>query len=427
VTQRDCLSAEEVACLIRGTGTADHARHLAECEACARRVSFLRRVASVGVGRIADILAEVDDLVARLFAASRLTWWKLVLEPEYRRAEVARRLLTLAIDARFRDRDLAVDLAKAAAMIVDKLLDRDADEIADLRFNVWKFASAILREAGRYGEVVVAFVNAENAALAAPDPELALASVLLSRALFHAEPDVWNPEEAVALLDRAEKVFAQRGDVGRLQAAITVRATLLFRAGDAAAAKERWLLVLHETPETDRDNYLNALSNVALARVELRETGAALDEVIQFLLGQNERLGRIVQLARARWFQGRLHLNRGEYDAAVNSLRAAMAEIGDSDSSIRIGLDAIEALLLDERHVEAFDLARELASVAVALDQREPSRRHGLTAEVLVYLREASQRQALTADVVADVARYIDRITRQRPFDFVPPMPLMDM
>jgi hypothetical protein len=284
----------------------------------------------------------------------------------------------------------------------------------------------MLREAGRYEEAGLAFVSAEDAAKATSDPELAQASVLLSRALFHAEPDVWNPEEAAALLDRAERVFAQR-DTARLQTAITARAFLLFRSGDMAAAREKFHLVLAATPKTDRASYLNALSNLMGARVELREADFDVEDAIAFLIKENTALGRTVQVARARWLLGRVLVVRGEYDPGISVLRTAMAGIGDVDSSIRIGLDEIEALLLDERHDEAVGLARELASAAIALDEREPSRRHGLTAQVFAYLREAAQRQVLTADLVADAARYLDRITRQRPFDFVPPMPLRDM
>jgi hypothetical protein len=193
------------------------------------------------------------------------------------------------------------------------------------------------------------------------------------------------------------------------------------------AAREKWLVVLEETPKTDRENYLNALSNFMLARVELHESNLDVEESLTFLIDENTALGRTVQVARARWLMGRVHMDRREYDPAISLLRTAMTAIGDADSSIRIGLDAIEALLLDEHHDEAFDLARELASVAVFLDEREPSRRHGLTAQVFAYLREAAQRQALTADLVAGIGHYLDRITRQRPFDFVPPMPLADM
>lgn len=423
--QRSCLSAEALADFIRSNGTEDEQRHVVECEACTRRVSLLRRIDSAGVGPIADSIAEVDDLISRLLAAPGGTWWKVVREPEYRRPDVARRLLSLGVDARLRDRHLAVDFTKAATRIVDSLTG--VHGVADLRFEVWKFSSIVLRETGRYGEAEAALLSAEDAAQATSDPDLAQTSVLLSRALFCAEPDVWKPDEAAALLDRAERVLFARQDAARMRAALTTRAFLLFRSGNTRAACEKFVTLLEATPRSDREEYLSALSNVMWVRVELREVDAEVEQAIAFLIEKNVALGRAVPAARARWMMGRVQRIRGDYGGAVELLRAEMFTVGDSDSSIRVGLDVIEALLLDDRHEEAFGLARELASVAVDLDQREPSRRHGLTAQVFAYLRTAAERQALTADLVSEVARYIDRITRQRPFDFVPPMPLAYM
>ncbi|MDP9192851.1 MAG: hypothetical protein M3P06_14210 [Acidobacteriota bacterium] len=111
--------------------------------------------------------------------------------------------------------------------------------------------------------------------------------------------------------------FGVRLDASRMRAALHARALLLFRSGDLRAAREKFAALLETTPKSDRENYLNALSNFTAVRVELHQ--------------------------------------------------------------------------------------------------------------VLAYLREAAQREAWTADLVADLARYVDRITRQRPFDFVPPMPLADM
>jgi tetratricopeptide (TPR) repeat protein len=427
MTHRPCLSAEEIANAIRGFRTDDSQRHVSECEACTRRVALLRRVREAGLAPIADVTSEVDALIAKLLAAPRSTWWKVVLEPEYRRTDVARRLLSMGVDARLRDRHLAVDFTRAATRIVDSLAPADIHEVADLRFEAWKFLSVVLRETGRYSEAEAAFLSAGAAALATSDPELAETSVLLSRALFCAEPDVWKPEEAATLLDRAERVLVARGDPVRIQAALTARAFLLFRSGNPRAACEKFTELLDATPKSDHENYLSALNNVMWVRVELHEVDSEVEQAIAFLIDTNVALGRAVPAARARWMMGRVCRIRGDYGEAVERLRAEMVTVGDSDSSIRVGLDALESLLLDERHQEAFRLARELASVAVALDLREPSRRHGLTAQVLAYLREAAQRQALTADLVSEVARYVDRIARQRPFDFIPPMPLADM
>jgi hypothetical protein len=425
VKQAQCLSADALADFIRGEAGEEEVRHVLGCEPCGHRASLLRRIDSAGVGPIADVIAEVDDLIAKLLAAPRGSWWKLVREPEYLRTDVARRLLALAVHARLRDRQLSVDLTKALTTIADKLGD-GVQEIADLRFESWKFASAVLREAGRYTETETALVTAEDAAKVAADPELAQASVFLSRALFYAEPDVWRPEESGALLDRAERVFAQR-DAGRLHAATIARAFLLYRAGNAEAAREKFQIVLTGTPKTDRESYLSAVSNWISVRVELREANREVEQTIALLITENIALGRTVQVARARWMLGRVRTILSEYGAAIDLLRLAMAGIGDDDSSIRIGLDAVEALLLDERSQEALDLTRDLASIAVALDLREPSRRHELTARAFAYVREAAQRETWTPDLIVDVAHYLDRITRQRPYDFVPPLPLATM
>lgn len=423
MTQRPCLSAEEIANCTRGAGTDDSQRHVDECEACTRRVSFVRRIRAAGLRPIADVTSEVDELVANLLAAPRKTWWKIVLEPEYRRAEVARRLLSLSVAARLRDPLLSVEYARSATTIVDRI---GVQGVADLRFEVWKFASLVLREAACYTETEKALEAADAAARATSDPELAQASVSLSRALFCIEPDVWRPEEAEALIGRAEQVFVHRAPE-RVQGAFTVRALLLFRSGDICAAREAFAALLHTTPTNDRELYLDAVSNLMWTRVELREVDDEIEPAVRHLLEENTILGRNVQVARALWMMGKICTMRGEYDRAVGSLRAAMTNIGDGDTSVRIGLDMVETLLLGESYDEALGLARQLATAAAALDEREPNRRRALTAIVFAYLRDAAHRQAWTADLVADLGRYIDRITRQRPFDFIPPMPLSDM
>jgi len=423
VTPQRCLSAEELAEFVRGSGTEDDGRHAAGCEACSRRAAFLRRIVSAGAGPIAEIAAEVDDLVANLLAAPRKTWWKIVLEPEYRRADVARRLLSLSVAAKLRDPQLAVAYAQSATAIVDRIEGKGA---ADLRFEVWKATSARLREVARYAEAEAALETADAAACAASDPQLAQASVSLSRALFCIEPDVWRPEEAEVLLDRAEQIFNQRAPE-RMRGALTVRAQLLFRSGDVFAAREAFAALLHATPSKDRELHLDAASNLMWTRVELREADEETEQGVRRLLDENMSLGRTVQVARALWMMGRINIIRGQYHHAVESLRVAMTSIGDSDTSVRVGLDMVEAFLLDESYDEALRLARQLATTTAALDEREPNRRRALTAQVFAYLREAAHRHAWTADLVADLGRYIDRITRQRPIDFIPPMPLSAM
>jgi len=214
---------------------------------------------------------------------------------------------------------------------------------------------------------------------------------------------------------------------GGPNAVLTARAMLLYRLGDLRAASRTFAKLLDATAQADREAYLNALSNLTWTQVELREAGSEVAHSIDLLIDENLALGRTIQVVRARWMKARMAAAHGQYDEAVELVATVMAQTEDRDAYIRIGLDATETLLLAERHREALQVARELAGIAMTLDQREPSRRRALTAQVLAYLREAAQRDIWTADLVADLARYVDRITRQRPFDFVPPMPLDDM
>ena len=357
-------------------------------------------------------------------ASPRHLWWQVVKEPEFQRADVVRFILTRVFDARLRDPRLALDLANAATSIADALPPREAGAV---RFDAWMYTASLLRERARYGEAESALARAEDASYIAADPELALASIWLARALLSAEPDVWKPAEAEALLDQAEVVFAARAHVGRMVSVLTTRAFLLFRSGDLHGSRRQFEALLDATPITEHEAHLTALSNLMWVRVELHDADAEVEREVQRLIDDNGVIGRTVQVARACWMMGRINVIRGRYDQAVELFRRASEGIADGDASVRIGLDVAEALLLGGRHGEGQRLARDLASAAVVLDQREPSRRRALTSQVLAYLREAAQRQAWTPDLVADLGRYIDRITRQRPIHFIPPMPLADM
>jgi hypothetical protein len=422
---RACLNPGELVDALLDVLTDDEAkRHLVGCPMCDRRLSVLRRLAAAGPDEIAEAADEVNGLVARLYSTPRHRWWRTLQEPEYHRPDVVQRLATLADASGLSDKNLSVALIEAATRLVTGLPD-DVPSIGDLRFEVWKLACALLREAGRYEDTERALESAAQASLEASDPVTAEAYVLFYRALLFSEPDVWRPTEAAELLDRVEPVFHRTE--ARRQALLTARATLVYREGDFRNAFALYQAIFTATPETDRKSRLNHLSNVLMARVDLGEADAEVQQQLSFLIDENATLGRDVQVARARWLMGRVRRSLGEYENSESFLRAAMSGIGDCDSAIRVGLDLMETLLLDERYDAALLLARHLATDATALDKREPSRRRTLTAEVMAYAREAAQRGALTADLVSTLSRYVDRINRQRATDFIPPMPLAHM
>ena len=93
MSRSSCPSAEALAALVHGTGNAVDEQHVARRARCSRAVAFLRRVISAGIEPIGNAVSEVDNLIAGLLDVPRPNWWKVVRQPEFKRPDVARRLL----------------------------------------------------------------------------------------------------------------------------------------------------------------------------------------------------------------------------------------------------------------------------------------------------------------------------------------------
>ena len=426
-----CLSADTLARLAEGDAGVDpgEEEHARECAVCARHLSLLRACLALGVDEISEETQEVDALLRELWTEREWRWGRMVSDPRFHRPSLARRMLALALVTRESDTRLALGYSSSAIKIVEAL-SRDPAEIADLRFDAWRYHANLLRELGAYGPCRDAFVSAEQAAQAATDAEASKALVDLSRALLVMEPDVWEPTEGLALLQSAERVFEKRGDRERLIHVRTVRGMLAIRAGNPVEAASIFAEILAVTSREHENRFADAQRNYLWAIVH---AGGADDEILEQIGSLemfDERREAHINILRDRWMRGLVGLARGRLNEAVALLRNTMRGFdakGHADTSIRVGIDAVRALLVAQRYEECVELARDLASRAVGLDQREPKRRRALTAEAVSYLRDAAQHEILTPDLAQSIARYVDQITHQRPLDFVPPMPLHQM
>ena len=425
-----CLSAETLGRIAEGNSPVDpqDEQHVRGCAICAEQVAFLRRCIATGLNAVEEEVREVEALLSELWMERHSRWERIVTDPRFHRPSLVRRMLTLAFAARESDTRLALQYASTATAIV-QLLPRTQRGIADLRFDAWRFHSTLLREMGQYYLCEEALAVAQEVAKQASDPELSKAIILLSRALLAIEPDVWQPEEGLTLLERAERLFEQR-DRRRLLHTKTTRGMLKTRAGDANEAAAIFGEVLSVTSREEESAYADALRNYLWAAVH---AGLAHDDMvaeIDELERADERRGAHLHVLRDRWIHGLLDLAARRLEQAIALLRDTMRGFeakGHTEISIRAGIDAVRALLTAARDEESLELARDLASRATGLDQRQPSRRRALTAEAMSYLREAAQRRVLTADLVESVGAYLDKITHQRPVDFLPPMPLHEM
>lgn len=406
---------------------ADVQEHLAGCVACRDCVAILRRIFAAG-SAVAEAIEEVGSLVERLLSEPDHRWPLLANEPEYHRWDVVRRLLALAVEERERNTRRAAQMARTAGAIAELLPDHEHG-VHDLRFEAAKLESALLREAGRYTECRAALERADRAADRVRDVRLARAAVFLSRALICAEPDIWEPEEALELLDAAERVYRQRRNPERLRAALTVRGMVLFRMGRAAEARARFEEVLERTQSSDELAYADAHANLAQALLETGDFTAA-ERSVKIATTANMRHGRPVDKARNIAVEARLQQSLDNHEEAVRHAEHAMHEFescNSSDEAVRAGLIAVQSLLVLQEDDRARLLTIRLAEKSADLDQREPSRRRALTAQAFAYLRQLAVRASLTPDIVGLVRTYLQKLVVKPATSFVPPMPLTEM
>jgi hypothetical protein len=420
-----CPGPEELASYADGSGSIEVRTHVESCRRCATRLRFL--AAPDGErGLVEEAAREAEASVRRLLSEPPHRWPLLAGADEFRSVAVAHRLLRVAIETREAgDLRTAVAAADAVTVIADAETV-DHFDAAELRFDAWKYRSAFLRELGDYEAAKAAFAHADDASAFVADPVLARASIALARAMLCAEPDVWQPEEAAALLDGAERVFAARRDE-RLRAARTVRAMLLLRSGDAAFARAIFENVLAAVPSVDEPARADALANVLAAAVEMADWDLA-ERIQPQVAAINRRLGRTIHSARDRWEEARIARGRNDHAGAVHAASQASREfeaLGMVDDAIRAGLIAVYSLAVEGELDAALELNRSLVEKAIALDRKQPSRRHALTAEALTYLRELAQRRMLTGDAISEIESYLDRIFTRPPVNFRPSVRLI--
>ncbi|HYI12671.1 MAG TPA: tetratricopeptide repeat protein [Thermoanaerobaculia bacterium] len=401
--------------------------HLACCDRCRRRVEIVRRAMNAGIGAVGSAYEEVVTLTGRLLAEPVYRWTMLAKNAEYHHPGVVRRLLTLAVEERELQIVHAAEMAHAAAVIAAAIIG-EAGAVCELRFDAWKLHSALLREAGRYDDCRAALDRAERAAVGVKDVELARGAILLSRALICAEPDIWLPEEAVALLAVAEEIYTRR-DLDWLRRVLTVRGMVLLRNGKADEARERFERVLAQTDPANERAYAKAQTNLGwslLAVGDLESARIQLDRAIE----ADMRHGVAVDVGRDLCLRSRIFQETGEHEAAIQSAEESMRtfqKCGRPDEAVRAGLVAVQSYTALSDGEAARHLAIMLAERSIELDRLEPSRRRSLTAEAVSYARELAERRSLTEDVAAAVRVYVEELAIKPAVAFNPPLPLAIM
>lgn len=239
-----------------------------------------------------------------------------------------------------------------------------------------------------------------------------------------ASRDVWEPEQALALLVRCEAVFNVRAPA-RSRDAQTLRGVIHLHAGDYAEAFDAFDAVASQTDPSDRAARADALRNLANALIRVGGLDEA-ERLLREVRAADDDLGRTLHVVRDDALAAVAAEARGDFDAATHGfadVQRRFAAAGEHESAMIAGKDFAVVLVATDRVAEASTVLRDLLTSSLA----GRTDRTRFTADALAYLRELAERAELTLDIASAVRSYVDRIHVQRPVPFTPPMSSLTM
>jgi hypothetical protein len=437
--------------------------HLLSCERCRRRLVHVladdghggsaseidtstpggldrlwARVASAAafdVERLARELEQADALQAELLTIpDALRVEKIAAEPKYRSAALCRLLVESALRQLTADPMRAYRLDVLALAIADRLEPPvSASRIGALRSRCWTVMGEIGRRCGDLAEAEESFAMAARTL----DPE-ALDSPersFLCRHLARLRRDQERIDEALALFQRAAAVAAVLSEDEDWGATLSDEGWLRLDEHDAESAVEPFeQAVAVLVPERSPGAALLARYGLALAWAESGEVRRARAAQEDARRAQSLLPSAVDQLLGV-WLDSRVEARCGEVGPAADRLELAVRALTAEGAAYEAAAVALELARLLAEHgrpeglaqVAALlspildsgklhDLAREVASFALAYAVKAPMGSPELLERARSYLFRARHAQALPfrsrGSISALEWRYLSRATR---------------
>lgn len=380
-------------------------RHAETCGDCLRAIEAARLLSDAFDDEIERAEAEISATVDALLADILPRRWPRVApqDPRFLHDVVISALLRRGDETRATNPRLSADYAATAAAIARKMYARGETPVERV-IEAVRDHSTSLRAAGHPGEAFALLQQCEQLTADAGNPEYELAVLDLAKSMIMAEDEVGMFDDAIALAGRAATVF-EGADPRRAAVSRYIRASARSRAA---------------TTDSDRADVLAEFRGVKL---RMQRHGSATDvaacdhgigrclllmglpdDAIEALTAARATfavVGATTEVARCDWFIALAHFDRGDAVLAA-SLLATVAttffELGMPDEWVSVRLSYIEARLAVDPAEDILLACQTIAEMSVALDVREPTRRHRCTADALAYLRQAAARRTLTRE-----------------------------
>lgn len=400
--------------------------HLAECEDCATFVAAATEAVTAFRDR-SELEAAVRSMIDDLLAETPPHRWGIAIfaSRTLHRSVVVRDLLRRADEQCGSDPRTALEFTSTAMEISDAMERSGHASAPELRFEVLKAHSSILRELGSLDDALSVLGRAWSVADETDKREMYRATLSLCAAIIYAEPDIANFDEAISLAESAAAVLDICGDQRRALIARHTKAYALVAQNRFDAAVPLLSGVVAEVAEaggTSRDAGL-AHALLAMSLVRLGSYGEAIDHARIAEHLHTER-GETVDAARAAHFAARALAGMGHFvEVREEFTRTAdivfRADLFDVWCLLR--LDYIAAALAHDESADVRADAEGVARVAMTVGTKNSTQRRRFAAEACEYLRRVAIRDALTFEIADYVRTYVARILVQRPAKFVPP------
>ncbi len=404
----------------------EHVPHLAECEDCATFVAAATEAVSAFRDR-SELEAAVSDVIDELLDETPRHRWGVTIfaSRTLHRSIVIRDLLRRADEQCGSDPRTALEFTSTAMEISDAMTRSGHAPAPELRFEVLKEHSTLLRRTGSLSEALSVLGRAWGVVLETKERELYHAITSLCAAIIYAEPDIANFDEALNLARAASAVLDVCGDERRAVMARHVEAYVLIEQGHFAAAAVLLYGVVGEMGDAGGTKRDVALAHALLSRalLNLGTYGEAIDHA---RVGEHmhDECGDVIDAARAAHVAARALAYMGHFgDVREEFTRTAdvVFHAGMFDVWCVMRLDYISAALADDEGTDVRADAEGVARVAMTVAKRESSKRRQFAAEACEYLRRIAIRDALTLEIANHVRSYAERNLSQKPVKFVPP------
>jgi tetratricopeptide (TPR) repeat protein len=319
-------------------------------------------------------------------------------------------LLKRSFEAVFESPERATDLAELAVRVTHHLGDvYDPNWVLDLRARAYAHLGNAQRVIGELRSAESAFRNAEiHLRESTSGNSLVAAEVLDLKSSLRR--DQRRLGEAVALADRALRLYRENGEHRGIAKMILFKVTALRELGDLEQAIELLQSEREIDPAAEPRLYAYARFNLlgCLTQAERHEEAERLLPEVRARFHES---AKPLDLVRLRWAEASIAVGLGRLDEAEAGYRDVQREFLDRRMGYDAALVSLDLAVLYAQRGATQELKRLAAEIMPAFESREV---HREAMAALIMFQNACEEERLTVKLARHLAAFLQRERKAR-------------